>query len=229
MKGYVCVYRHIIPARRYRLRTEQAADGNPLLRRYLDQYDNAGCFYDWGDDPSFFSATDLLDDAAHASWGVCRREVRSRVASGDYVVFICARQSPSGVWRYYYVGVATVAEPLTRQQIWTDESYSEYRDFLNILSRPGPDGALEQHEYVHKWHRDWERRSDAPYWLFDPGRSRFNLRSPVHIASYNHPAGGIERWHSSDERVRDLRSRLLRGARASRGLAPRIASVRTPR
>ena len=57
MKAYACVYRHVIPSRRERRLTEQAATDIPLVRKYLDRYDEPDCFDDWGDDPSFFSAT----------------------------------------------------------------------------------------------------------------------------------------------------------------------------
>ena len=40
-----------------------------MLRRFLDRYDEPDCFDDWGDDPSFFSAVDILGSADEATWG----------------------------------------------------------------------------------------------------------------------------------------------------------------
>jgi hypothetical protein len=218
VKGYVCVYRHSTPLRRHRARTEQVAANLPLLHRYLDRYDQDDCFYDWGDDPSFFVAGELLGDAAHASWGVCRRDVRARVSVGDFIVFVCARQSSTATWEYFFVGLATLALPLTRQTIWADDRYSAYRRFFNILARTVPDGSLERYEHIHKFHDDWENRCTAPYWVFDPELSLFNLTSPLHVASYHGQPRAIERWRTSDERAKELRALLLRGAKSTRGL-----------
>jgi integrase len=49
MKAYACVYRHVIPSRRERRLTEQVAADLPLLRKYLDRYDEPDCFNDWGE------------------------------------------------------------------------------------------------------------------------------------------------------------------------------------
>ena len=53
------------------------AGDNKLLKRYLALYNAPGCFYDWGDDPSFFAASELLGSPNNATWGVCRRDVRA--------------------------------------------------------------------------------------------------------------------------------------------------------
>ncbi len=133
MNGYVCVYRHAIPCRRHWLRTEPVATSNPGLRRFLDVYNDQGCFYDWGDDPSFFAASEMLGDVRKATWGVCRPDVRRRLKALDYVVFFCAKSVRGPVWEYFYIGVGTVSLGLTRQTIWSDEQYAKYRDFFNIL------------------------------------------------------------------------------------------------
>jgi hypothetical protein len=61
-RAYLCVYRHPMPKPRERQRTAEVADDNPLLRRYLDVYDTS--YYDWGDAPGFFAATELLGKPA---------------------------------------------------------------------------------------------------------------------------------------------------------------------
>lgn len=80
MRAYVCVYRHPIPRPIDRRRTEKTAAADQFLRRYLDLYDRADHFYDWGDDPSFYSAIETLGEVRRATWGVCRRDVRSWLA-----------------------------------------------------------------------------------------------------------------------------------------------------
>ncbi len=162
MKAYVCVYRHPIPSRRDRRLTESVGASNPTLRRFLDVYDDQNCFYDWGDDPSFFAA------------------------SGP-------------VWEYFYIGVGTVSLGLTRQTIWSHDRYARYRDFFNILARSS-DGVLEQHETFHRYHDDWQRRCDAPYWLFAREQSQFNMVNPLHVATYTGIKGAVETWHSSRDR-----------------------------
>jgi hypothetical protein len=67
MNAYVCVYRHMLPKRRDWHRTESAAASNPALRRFLEIYDAQNCFYDWGDDPSFFAASEFLGDVRDAT------------------------------------------------------------------------------------------------------------------------------------------------------------------
>ena len=53
MLAYACVYRHSRPTAREQQLTGDAAAAQPLLRKYLSQYDNTDCYLDWGDDPSF--------------------------------------------------------------------------------------------------------------------------------------------------------------------------------
>ncbi len=68
MRAWVCAYRRPIPRSSDRAKTEEEANGNSFLRRYLDLYGQHDYFYDWGDDPSFYSATELLDDVCKATW-----------------------------------------------------------------------------------------------------------------------------------------------------------------
>jgi hypothetical protein len=217
MKAYVCVYRHPIPSRRDKRLTELVGTSNPTLRRFLDVYDDHNCFYDWGDDPSFFAASELLGDVHHATWGVCRSDVRKLLDVGDYIVFFCAKQVGKRVWDYYYVGLGTVTLGLTRQIIWLDVQYAKYRDFFNILARLSANGELEQHETFHRYHDDWPKRCKAPYWLFACEQSQFNLVNPLHVATYTGIKGAFETWHSSrDQQVARLEALLF----------PRSASAR---
>jgi hypothetical protein len=197
MNAYVCVYLHQTPSRRNRRRTESAAASNPILHRFLDVYDNSNCFYDWGDDPSFFAASEIFGDVRYATWGVCRPDVRRRLKAGDYIVFFCAKSVGGPVWEYFYIGVGTACRDLTRQTIWSDDQYADYRDFFNILARSS-DGMLEQHETIYPYHDDdWQERCEAPYWLFDREQSQFNLVNPLHVATYIGTEGAVENWDSS--------------------------------
>jgi len=198
MKAYVCVYRHPTPSRQDRHLTELAAADNPTLRRFLDVYDNQSCFYDWGDDPSFFAASEILGDVRDATWGVCRSDVRKALCAGDFVVFFCAKPVDGPVWEYFYIGIGTVSLGLTRQTIWSDDQYARYRDFFNILASSSH-GVLEPHETFHKYHDDWRRRCEAPYWLFARQQSQFNIVNPLHVATYTGTKGAVETWHSSQD------------------------------
>ncbi len=218
MNGYVCVYRHAIPCRRYWLRTEPVATSNPGLRQFLDVYNDQGCFYDWGDDPSFFAASEMLGDVRKATWGVCRPDVRRRLKALDYVVFFCAKSVRGPVWEYFYIGVGTISLGLTRQTIWSDEQYAKYRDFFNILARSS-EGVLEQHETFHSYHKDWKRRCKAPYWLFAREWSQFNIVNPLHVATYTGTRGAVEIWHSSrDRQVARLEAMLFPQSASARRL-----------
>jgi len=217
MKAYACVYRHPDPPRRDRLRTEQKAERNAMLRKYLNAYDREDCWYDWGDDPSFFVATEVLGSPNRATWGVCRRDVRASLAVGDFVVFFCGRQAGRGHWEYYYVGVGTVGARLSRELIWTDDRYLDYRGFFNILARP-VNGVLAQKETIHEFHDDWANRCTAPYVVFDPDRSRFNLTDPVHVASYIRDRDSVEAWRTGDDRVVRIEKLVLPDPPRTRGL-----------
>ena len=51
MRAYVCVYRHRQPSPREWQLAEEAAQGNPLLSRYLAHYDASRSVDDWGRRP----------------------------------------------------------------------------------------------------------------------------------------------------------------------------------
>ena len=217
MKAYACVYRHSMPRRLDRRLTEQGPRDDSMLRRYLDRYDAPDCFDDWGDDPSFFAATEILGSPDRATWGVCRRDVRASMTPGDFVVFFCGKETGTGRWDYFYVGVGTVGRLLDRHVIWADDDYEPYRRFFNILARP-VDGILQPCETIHRFHPDWQERAEAPYIVFNPETTRFDLRSPLHVASYEREGGGVEVWRQDRAQVRRVAELILPDPPTRRGL-----------
>jgi hypothetical protein len=212
-RALACVYRHPIPEPRHLARTHSDARRGSMLERYLARYEDS--FYDWGDDPSFFAATDVLGSPTRATWGVCRANVRRMLAVGDFVAFFCARQRSSSAWDYFYIGVATVGDLVDRQTLWAHDDYAPFRRFLNVLARPR-DGALEQHESVHRYHDDWLHRAEAPYVVFDQRRSRLELDDPLPVATFDRAVGGIEKWNSG--RAEKIGALVLPIAPTKRGL-----------
>ena len=175
-------------------------------------YNDQNCYYDWGDDPSFFAASEFFGDVQHATWGVCRPDVRGYLKkAGDYVVFFCAKSASGPVREYFYIGVGTVSFGLNREDIWSNARYARYRDFFNILARPSlVTGELEPYEIVSPFHDDWKKRCEEPYWVFDPEWSQFNLVDPLHVATYTGTEGPVETWRSSqDQQVKRLETLLF--------------------
>jgi hypothetical protein len=217
----VCVYRHRRPKPRDRALTGASAEGDGLLSRYLDCYDAEGSVIDWGDDPSFFATSELLGDVRRSTWGVCRADVRASLSPGDFMAFICARelvgQPGRRPWDYDFAGVATLGQALRREDIWVDPRYDDYRHFLNVLAKPGPEGTLERYERVRPFHKNWERRCGAPYWTFDPDQSAFDVSTPALIAHYDGTPGSIEAW-DADQSSQTLKRLLLKGTPPTRGL-----------
>ena len=218
MNAYVCVYRQITPPPGAKKKTEQAATRDDLLRKFLNEYD--GSFYDWGDAPSFFAAQHMLGDVRKATWGVCRSDVRSDLGKGDVVVFFCGSQNKDeGPWRYYFIGFGTVRELVRRRALlWTKPAYAPYRKFYNLLTES--DGKWR--EVFHPFHRkDWERRAQAPYVVFDRARSAFNLNSPHAVATWD-GEGNQETW-KRDRRTREIERLLF----VERGIERRLRTSRT--
>ena len=199
--------------------TEAEARSDARLTRFLRDYQRS--FFDWGDDPGFSSALDIFADARAASWGVCRPDVRAALIEGDFVVFFCARlreRSDRHV-DYYFVGVGTVARLLDRQDVWTNQRWSRYRGFYNILAELRR-GRFAQREVFHPHHDNWRDRLKSPYVLFDQHLSAFNLRNPLHVASFLRTPP--ESWRSRrDERVRKLEELLF----CERGIARRLRTA----
>jgi len=202
VNAYVCTYRHFQPSRAQRRKTEEAAKDDPLLRDFLIQYDQS--YFDWGDDPSFYSAFHRLGTINKASWGVCRQDVRTSLVDGDVVVFFCAKQDkPKKCWHYFFIGFGTVKHVVERRDLWTKAAYKPYRSFYNVLACF--DGTkLVQREYFHPYHDDWQtRRAVAPYIIFDPTQSAFDVISPHHVAKWDSGTPPPEVWNG------DLRSKKL--------------------
>ncbi len=191
MIAYACVYRRPVPRESERKRTAERATSNQMLRHFLDRYDRS--FLDWGDDPSFFAAEQKLGDARHASWGVCRADVRGKLSVGDFVVFF-AGIPRDRLWEYYWVGLGTVKRLVrNRHQIWTEKSLSVYRQFFNLLVEPARE-SLNHREHFYPEHTDWERRMASLYVLFDPDLSSFNISNPVHVSTYRQDEGVPDQW-----------------------------------
>lgn len=197
MKAFICVYRHSDPSPSEWNNTMTAACTDPRLQQFMNGYRQPSSFYDWGDDPGFFAASQILGNPSEASWGVCRRDVRSQLSPGDFVVWFCTRSQPNrtGYWDYYFVGCTTVAHTIDRFQLWSLPHYLPYQSFYNTLARPHG-GALIQHETFHDYHDDWQYRAAAPYIIFDgsPSLSAVNLTNPAHVATGT--AGTSEVWLS---------------------------------
>jgi hypothetical protein len=217
VNAYLCVYRRKTPSASEWRKTRAAAKGDPLLDAFLKGYDQS--YYDWGDDPGFFAAHHLLGDVRRASWGVCRRDVRSVLKQDDLVVFFCGSQT-SEAWRYYFVGFGTVAAAIGRSALWTDRSHAYYHGFYNVLARL-EDGRLVQHETFHKYHRDWERRAEASYVIFDPERSSFNLVNPRHVATWD--GRRLPETWATDRRTAQLERLLF----IERGITRRLRTSKT--
>src|SRR5690242_17635413 len=108
MQAFICVYRQRIPTDSQLRKTQEAAKSDEHLAEFLRIYDDS--VFDWGDDPSFYSAQVRFGDVRKASWGVCRPNVRKLLKPEDLVVFFCGRASrdESKMWDYFYVGFGTV-------------------------------------------------------------------------------------------------------------------------
>jgi hypothetical protein len=220
MQAFVCVYRHSHPKDAELRKTAAAAVNDELLQEFLARYDDENNYYDWGDDPGFFAATKLLGDPRAASWGVCRRDVRCQLRPADIIIWFCAKEGKvHGAWHYYFVGFCTVAHAISREQLWLERRFTQYRKFYNVLAKL-EDGVLRQKETFHDYHLDWAKRAAAPYVIFDPGdaMTRLNLENPLYVAD-KPPHQPLEVWHASrDHRVQKLRQALFGRLKIARGL-----------
>ncbi|MEX2385614.1 MAG: hypothetical protein WEB59_13675 [Thermoanaerobaculia bacterium] len=223
MRAYVCVYRHSVPSHRDWRMTREASLGDPVLAKFLIRYQEATCFFDWGDDPSFFAATEILGDTRAASWGVCRRDVRARLSAGDFVLWFCAKQDPGQLdrWLYFFVGCSTAGEVLSRQELWGDTRFSAYTRFYNVLAKPA-DGGLLQHETFHRYHDDWLKRASAGYVIFDPSPrvTAINVTDPLLVAT-KAAESDVEVWRCDSERVRQVEAAIFTSLGITRRLRTR--------
>jgi hypothetical protein len=221
MNAYLCTYRRRWPSLSERRQTALAAEGDPLLLKFLESYDDS--FYDWGDDPSFFAAHHLLGNVCKASWGVCRPDVRRTLKENDLVVFFCGCQSKDKhTWHYFFIGFGTVRERVEpRAALWRQSRYAPYRKFYNVLARLD-NGRLTQSETFLPYHDNWKHRARAPYVLFDPARSAFNLDSPHHVATWDSKTAPPETW-KRDVTTREIERLLFVG----RGIDRRLRTSST--
>lgn len=184
-RAYLCVYRQVIPSQPKLLAAARlSAAKHRDMAQLLPLYAN-GCAYDWGDDPSFFSATFNQGSAAHAGWGICRPNVRKRLDHGDLVVFFCARRSAMAEdTEYLFAGFGSIGERIDdRRQIWSTPRLAPYRNHLNILVRYNAAGVMEQYERFEPGHpKDWPKRAESPYLIFDASLSQFNALDPLLVA-----------------------------------------------
>jgi hypothetical protein len=205
--AFVSVYRNVILSPHGRGKVARAAEEDPALRKYLEEYDES--YFDWGDDPSFFAAQEHLGDVRRASWGVCRRNLRRLLVPGDLVIFFCVRQCRRPeVWHYYYIGFGTVRLRLTRWCIWQDPKFASYQSFYNLLVRPHNDELV--HAEVFPEHKDFEDRL-PDYILFDPreGRTEFDLKSPPRVATFFLTIPEV--WNLSHPFAAELHELLMEG------------------
>jgi hypothetical protein len=134
---------------------------------------------------------------------------------GDFVVFFCAsKRLSSAAWDYFYVGVGVVGDTVDRKELWLSEEFAPYRRFYNTLAVYQRGGFVQQ-EIFHPFHKDWVRRL-APYIVFDPDHSWFNLSTPLHVATYK--TSYPEEWHLECPRVAKLEDLLFRQHRIIRRL-----------
>jgi hypothetical protein len=196
---FVCVYRQFVPEKnQLRDCVAKAAEGDPQLQYLYDQLMTGQTVYDWGDDPSFFSAEYVQGAAESAAWGVCRPNVRRMVRRGDSVVFFCARRARKfDPIHYLFTGYGTVARTVKkRQDVWRKAELQPYQNHFNVLAKPGQLGRLKNAERFPPIHEDWAERVKSPYVIFDPELSRFDMEQPTMVA-YAEPGSKVETWYKT--------------------------------
>jgi len=107
------------------------------LKKTTIKDDKASCFlkeynnwhYDVGDDPAFFCAKKYK---SNVTWGICRPDVRNNIESNDVVVFFCFNSEQR---KYYFVGLSTVKLKIKQTDIWSNDDFSVYQNYYNLLIR----------------------------------------------------------------------------------------------
>ncbi len=223
---YVCVYRQVLPHREHAWNVvDAAATQNPDLAELLKRYRTKRSVYDWGDDPSFFSAEYHDGRPELAAWGVCRPNVREKLYPDDVVVYFCARRlANAGHTDYFYAGVGTVGVRIAdrRRAVWRDSTSSDLRRLrkhLNVLVTYDNHDRCVRHERFPPGHPDdWDKRADSPYIVFDPTRSKFNMKRPLHVAVALRGASN-ETWIADGgARIAELRAAVFDELGVTRGL-----------
>ena len=215
----MCVYRQVIPVDKRRITAlQEAAKKHKDLAELLGHFQSRASVYDWGDDPSLFSADYYQGDAACAGWGICRPNVRKHLKPGSVVIFFCARRlTQAEATEYFLVGYGVVKHCIhDRRIIWRPGSrLAAYRKHLNVLVRY-ESGQVVRHERFPPGHEDWKSRAESPYIVFDPKLSKFNTRSPLHVAT-SQPGARNEVWIDAP-RAQAVHELLFEGFGIKRGL-----------
>ncbi len=126
---------------------------HPVAKAYADACSAANAWpYDYGDDPSFFSAQYLRGPV---TWGVCRGDIRTRIAEGDVVIFVAFEDLESGT-TYKLTAIATVEKKITENSIFSDPKHKRFRQYLNLLTRPTESGwKREEPCFAVAGHPNW--------------------------------------------------------------------------
>lgn len=209
-RAYACVYRQVIPSGFLMNEARQAGEVHEDIRQLLRHYDSGITAYDWGDDPSFFSADHHQGTSGVAAWGVCRPNIRRNLHPGDVMIFFCARRlAKFAPTEYLFTGYATVARRIEdRREIYKRDELAPYRSHLNVLVDYNNNQRVRHERFEPGHPEDWEHRADSPYIIFDPALTRLKLRRSRHVASAS-PGEKNESWHLGDPKVRALHDLLF--------------------
>jgi hypothetical protein len=168
-EAYICCYR---AANEERIRRDQTRSNakrwarKPWGRTVTEYFD--ACLkgewpYDFGDDPSFFCYRKYRVVGGRLTWGVCRRDVRSRCRIGDLVVFISFLEKSRRI-DYYLSAWATVESKTDHFTIARNTHlYARYLNSLLVREN----GGFRWQEYHPNpkrwfWHKDWLKRMSTP-------------------------------------------------------------------
>lgn len=209
-RAYAFVYRQVIPSGSLLNAARQAGEVHEDIRLLLRHYDSGVTAYDWGDDPSFFSADHHQGTSGAAAWGVCRPNIRRNLHPGDVMMFFCARRLEKfAPTEYLFTGYATVARRIEdRRDIYRRDELAPYRSHLNVLVEYNGNQRVRHERFEPGHPADWEHRADSPYIVFDPTLTRLKLRRPRHVASAL-PGEKNETWHLGDPKVQALHELLF--------------------
>lgn len=109
-------------------------DASNVLRSYVSAIKEQNAWpFDTGDDPSFFSSW-YFD--APITWGVCRGDLRNAIFEGCVVVFFAFTDFEDRT-EYRLSGVATVDRLIKQTDIFENQEFFTYREYLNLLTSPG--------------------------------------------------------------------------------------------